>query len=489
MRSAARAFRQLSTLIVVGMLLVPIIAWCGGRPASEGAVQGKIPGEEWCDISGFIESISATYPQPGPSSSNAAPRGADNAPPGKLEPPPETLPDPGGPPPETPPDPAEQPPDITNMEIDSASCDFDFDLFNRIASADPAANVVLSPFSVRMALAMAYNGADGAAKEAMAKVLGFEGLSLEEVNTLMYSLLSSLVQQGEEVQLEIANSFWGQEEFTFYDDITEACRDYYGAELQRVDFRDPEVVNLLNNWAKEKTHDKIPVIIPNHELIKDELFAWMNAVYFKAQWSSQFLKQNTKDEEFTLCDGQRVKVPMMYRSGKFRYLENEDFQAISLPYGDARMSMYVFLPKEGKDLKDLAQKLNKDDWECWINTFTRRDGEIFLPRLEVECGLSLNGTLKSMGMEAAFIDNALPKVVEAIDPMAIRTVMHKVVIEVNEEGTEGAAVTYVGGGAVSVPPPPPEPPFSMRVDRPFFFVIRDNQTGAILFMGSIADPS
>ena len=314
MRSAARAFRQLSTLIVVGMLLVPIIAWCGGRPASEGAVQGKIPGEEWCDISGFIESTSATYSQPGPSSSNAAPRGADNAPPGKLEPPPETLPDPGGPPPETPPDPAEQPPDITNMEIDSASCDFDFDLFNRIASADPAANVVLSPFSVRMALAMAYNGADGAAKEAMAKVLGFEGLSLEEVNTLMYSLLSSLVQQGEEVQLEIANSFWGQEEYTFYDDITEACRDYYGAELQRVDFMDPETLNLINGWVKEKTNGRIPKLIPSHAMIKYNLFAFLNAVYFKAEWTSQFDESFTRDDDFILVDGRRVSVPLMRRT-------------------------------------------------------------------------------------------------------------------------------------------------------------------------------
>jgi serine protease inhibitor len=379
-------------------------------------------------------------------------------------------------------------PDIPTVEIVSASSDFDFDLLEQVIAKDPTGNVVISPLSVRMALAMAYNGADGAAKEAMADVLDFEGMSLEDVNIMMYSLLSSLGQQGEDVQLEIANSFWGQEEENFYDDIVQSCRDCYGAELQRVDFRDPGVVQVINGWANEKTHGKIPVIVPEHELIKDNVFAWMNAVYLKAAWTFQFMEERTREEDFILPDGQRIKVPLMRQSAKLEYLENEDFQAVCLPYEGGRMGMYIFLPREGKDLSDLRSGLNRESWEGWIQTLERRQGTIYLPRFKLEYGEDLTGTLRAMGMEPAFKGNALPKVFASLDPVALMIVLHKVVIEVDEAGTEAAAVTYVGGGVISAPPAPSDP-FAMRVDHPFFFAIRDNQTGAILFMGSIVDPS
>lgn len=482
MRSAARAVKRLSILCIALSLLVPMIAGCGRAPMSERVTREGIPEGDWLALSDFIKAASDTEAERGPSQANTLP--------GEPVQPRETRPNPSDQSPVIPlPDPQEQPSDIPVMEISSASRDFDFNLLKQAVTESSSSNVVLSPFSVRMALAMAYNGAGGPAEEAMAEVLDFEGSSLEEVNVMMHDLLLSLRQQEEELQLEIANSFWGQKEETFFDDLIQACRDHYGAELQRVDFKDPEIVQVINDWAKDNTHGRIPQIVSDHKLIEDNLAAWMNAVYFKAKWTLQFDEDSTRDDDFILADGRRIKVPLMRKSAELEYLENEDFQAVCLPYGDRRMGMYVFLPREGKDLNGLYASLNRDNWERWIQAFDKREGTIYLPRFNVGYEIDLTDILKAMGMAPAFEDDyALPKVIESKPWMAIKLVLHKTVIEVNEAGTEGAAVTYVGMVPTCAPPQPSEP-FTMKVDRPFFFAIRDNQTGALLFMGSIVDPS
>ena len=319
--------RKGTILFFVFLLFVPVIAGCAKPPS--GTVQQIQAETAAAHASGeFIRTQPQTQCHRDPAEQQKRQAAEPASPPVQPAEPEEPLPDPG-----------DESPVIPTVEINSASSHFDFALFEQLTAQAPATNVVLSPLSVRMALAMAYNGSDGAAKEAMAEVLDFDGLTLDEVNSMMEDL--SQGQQDESVQLEIANSFWGQEEERFYEAIVQACRDYYGAELQRVDFKDPGVVQLINAWADEKTHGKIPVIVPDYEMIKYNRFAWMNAIYFKAAWASQFKEGLTSEEDFILPDGQRIKVPLMRQSEKLAYLENEDFQAVCLPYKGGRLGMYA----------------------------------------------------------------------------------------------------------------------------------------------------
>jgi serine protease inhibitor len=449
-------------------LFTPLISSCGSRAPNVEVESKRYQKDAVHDTGEYIELHPENDVHAEEEAQNVAPEGIETVQP--------------------PPDADEESLPVSVQGIDDASCDFDFNLFRQSVAEDRDSNVVLSSFSIRMALAMAYNGADGLAEEAMARVLDFEGLSLQEVNGMMRDLLLSLRRQDESALVEIANSFWEQEGEDFYDELVQSCRDYYQAEIQSVDFKDPHTVKVINDWARTKTHDRIDVIIPNHDLIKDNLFAWMNAVYFKAQWTLQFDETHTCDEDFILPDARTVRIPTMHKSGNFSYQENEDFQAIGLPYGQGETSMYVFLPREDKGLADFTALLNQENWQRWMQGFDDREGTISLPRFRVEYSKDLKNTLIALGMEPAFTGNALPKVLRSTDPIGILLALHKIFVEVNEAGTEGAAVTYIGGGP-TCPPVLPDTYFTMRVDRPFFFAIRDNSTGALLFMGSILDPS
>jgi serine protease inhibitor len=212
----------------------------------------------------------------------------------------------------------------------------------------------------------------------------------------------------------------------------------------------------------------------------------INAIYFKGNWQKEFSKSATQEQPFTLLNGTRKQHPLMSQSGKYRYYENPEFQAISLPYGSGRLSMFVFLPKPNVKQADFYRNFTSENWQQWMKQFSSRSGQIVLPRFKLEYDITLNQALQALGMGVAFQDqanfaNMTPKEVK------IDEVKHKTFVEVNEEGTEAAAVTSVGIRATSAPPPE-EAPFKMVVDRPFFCAIRDNQTGTILFMGSIVDP-
>jgi serine protease inhibitor len=368
------------------------------------------------------------------------------------------------------------------MSLKKTPTGFDFNLFRQVAEEDSGENVVLSTLSAKMALAMVYNGADGKTREAMAKVLGFERLSLEEVNRELHDQMVSLQSADEKLQVELANSLWADDEIDFLDDFKERCREYYDAEAASLDFDDPASVDIINAWASEKTHGKIEKIIDSFE---EDIYALMNAVYFNGKWTLEFDKSLTQDGDFYLLDGSTVKVPMMHQSGDYLYYENEDLQAVSLPYGDEKMSMYVFLPREGKDIAQFIQTLNEENWTAWMDSFLESEGSIALPRFKVEYGKRLNDALTALGMGIAFkASQADFSEMAPIAPLWISRVLQKTYIDVNEEGTEAAAVTY-GGAMASCSP---DEPFVMNVDRPFFFVIRDNRTGTLLFMGSIVDP-
>jgi len=358
---------------------------------------------------------------------------------------------------------------------------FDFAFFRSVASQDQFANVVLSPISAKIALAMAYNGASGEAREAMAKVLQLEGLDLDQVDNTFHDLIASLEQADPKVELEIADSLWANN-FDFYPEFLARCQDYFGAEANQLDFSDPKTVDAINAWVSDKTKGKIEGII--NKLDPEDLFVLLNAVYFNGKWQKAFDKQDTSDQDFHLADGSVGKVPMMKQDGELSYFENDNFQAVRLPYGDGRLGMYVFLPREGKDLKGLIENINAGDWSEWMKGFKDRKGHIGLPRFKVEYSKTLNNTLISMGMGPAFEGNAF-QAMAPIDGLFIDKVMQKTYIDVNEEGTEAAAVTGVIVGVTAIRP---DDSFEMTVDRPFLFAITDSATQSILFMGSIVNP-
>jgi serine protease inhibitor len=371
--------------------------------------------------------------------------------------------------------------EIEDIDTSDDSLGFDFDLFHEVFENNRGDNVIISTVSIKLALAMAYNGAIGEAKEAMAKVMQFEGLSLEEVNRQLHDLMVSLEAGDTDVQVEIANSLWSHTDLDFYEDFVERCEHNYDAETASLDFYDPSSVDIINKWVEEKTHGKIDKIIESFE---GEVFALINALYFKALWSKQFDEDATIEENFHLLNGETKKLPMMRQKGVFPYYENQDFQAVSLPYGDKRMSMYILLPKPEKDFNDFISSLNAGNWSGRMQKFSQEKIVIVLPRLKTGFDIELNDALKSLGMEPAFCGNALGGMAPL--PQCIGRVLHKTVLEVNEAGTEGAAATYIA--PIGISPLPSSEPIMMRVDRPFFLAIRDSLTGELLFMGSIIDP-
>ncbi|UCB52669.1 MAG: serpin family protein, partial [Candidatus Zixiibacteriota bacterium] len=213
----------------------------------------------------------------------------------------------------------------------------------------------------------------------------------------------------------------------------------------------------------------------------------INAIYFKGTWTCEFDKELTKDADFFLPNGSRKPCKLMTREDEFRYFENSDFQAIDLPYGDGDFSMIVFLPRRNTNIDSLIADLNQENWDRWISSFSERKGTLELPRFTLKYELKLNDVLKALGMAIAFQPFVadFSNMCKARGDLYISEVKHKTFVEVNEEGTEAAAVTSVGVAITSVDPTV----FWMRIDRPFIFAIRENRSQTLLFVGKIVEPA
>jgi len=361
---------------------------------------------------------------------------------------------------------------------------FGFQLFSQVARPDTAENVMISPSSVAIALSMAYNGATGETQQAMADALNLQGMSLEEVNQANSALEVLLENADPEVTIGIANSLWGREGFAFDPQFLQRNQDFYNAEVQQLNFADPAAIAIINEWVSDSTAGKIPTIV--EQIAPEQVLFLINAVYFNGTWAEAFNPRQTQERPFTLASGASVEVPMMRQQGSFRYLETEQFQAIHLPYGSGRLSMVVVLPQAETGLADLQASLTAENWQTWMTRFSPREGTLQLPRFKSEFGTSLNEALQALGMGIAFDPAAADFAgINPDEQLFISAVEHRTFIEVNEQGTEAAAATSIG---ISVTSAPIDPPFQMVCDRPFFYAIQDNETGAILFMGAIQNP-
>lgn len=378
----------------------------------------------------------------------------------------------------------QQPSAPVDSKLVDANTRFGFKLFQEILKQDSNKNVFVSPTSVAIALSMTYNGAGGETQQAIANALQLQGMSLQAINQANNALKTSLENADPAVQMSIANSLWAKQGINFKPDFLQQNQQYYGAKVTELDFKNPDSVNIINSWVKENTKGKIDTIVD--KLKPDDVLFLINAIYFKGNWTKPFDKSQTTDRPFNLSNDNQKQHPAMSQSGKYRYYENDSFQAVSLPYGKGRMSLYVFLPNKTTTLDTFQQQLTSESWQQWMNQFAMRQGSVQLPRFKFDYNIKLNKALKSLGMEKAFSPGAdFSNMTSA--SVAINEVKHKTFVEVNEEGTEAAATTSVGMALTSARMPAEEP-FKMIVDRPFFCAIRDNQTGTILFMGSIKDP-
>lgn len=370
----------------------------------------------------------------------------------------------------------------------AATSRFTFKLYNQVLKQGTTKNVFVSPSSVMLALAMTYNGAEGETRQAMAQALEIEGLSLQEVNRAFADLTSMLGTADPKLQLKIANSLWAKKGISLKPDFIQRSKEHYAAEVTTLDFSNPTAPATINLWVSSNTDNRIDKIVDR--ISSETILFLINAIYFKGQWTNEFEKGKTREDDFKLADGGQKKIPMMSQSGKYNYYKGKDFQAVSLPYGTGRMSMYVFLPDKRTTLGQFEGDLTVENWETWIKSFRMAPGEVMLPRFKIEYEVDLNEVLKALGMAEAFDPrranfSGIAQLSQA-QRIYISKVKHKTFAEVNEEGTVAAAVTAVEMQVTSVQPP--QENFIMKVDRPFFVAIRDNLTGTVLFMGSIVDP-
>jgi serpin B len=364
---------------------------------------------------------------------------------------------------------------------------FALDLYQALRSQP--GNLFYSPYSISLALAMTYAGARGETETEMADVLHFT-LPQDQLHAAFNGLDVQLNREveGEEqsFQLNIANSIWGQQNFAFQPDFLDTLAVNYGAGLRLVDYAaDPEAARQqINAWVEDETQDKIKDLIPAGALDPLTRLVLANAIYFKAAWQNQFEQNNTEDAPFTLLDGSQVDVPTMRQSEGMNYAAGDGWQAVELAYEGGRQSMLILLPAEGQ-FEAFEASLNTARLDDILNAMEWTTVELALPKFSFESEFELNRALAELGMPVAFdAERADFSGMTGESNLYISDVIHKAFVDVNEEGTEAAAATAVIMRLESMP----IDPVQMQVDHPFIFMIRDNETGSILFTGRVVNP-
>jgi serpin B len=365
----------------------------------------------------------------------------------------------------------------------AANLDFGFRLQNALAKAGLGQNLFFSPLSISTALAMVYNGAAGATQQAMAGALGYKTLRPSEVNAASLGLLTALRARDPQVALSIADSVWLRNGFAVVPGFAATLKTYYGAGLQSLNFGDSHAPGIINAWVSRETHGLIPSIIKSIDAAT--VMYLINAVYFKAAWSSPFQASETSPGTFTAGGGRPISVPMMANVGMFSYSKSESTEAIRLPYGVGKISMYIVLPAANSSLQACMKGLDAAAWTALVKTLRPQHGIIRMPRFSVSYGTSLKPALTALGMGQAFDPNTavFPGIIQH-ERAFITDALHKALVKVDENGTLAAAVTSIGIGATAVI----ADTFTMDVNRPFFCAIRDDVSGALLFMGGIVNP-
>lgn len=367
------------------------------------------------------------------------------------------------------------------INISTANNKLAFKFLKETVDSSTNKNTVISPLSLSTILALTQNGAANKTKEEMLTALELGNLNDTEINESYKNLIGHL-NSLKDLDVKLANSIWISKGCDIKKEFTELGAKHFEAENYEIDFNSKAAANSINDWVAKHTKDKIKKLEDSFD--KDVLMALINTVYFKGEWNKPFEKKNTKLENFTASDGSTSKVQMMDTQSDFEYLKGEGFEAVRLPYSNKAFGMYVFLPDKNKDVKQFIDKFTYEKWKTWARSFQPTELVVKLPKFKVEYEQELKDMLLKFGMKSAFGSSAdFSRLTSS--GAAIDKVKQKCFIEVDEAGTEAAAATEVIMKDISMVVGNIK---QFTADRPFAYVIADNNTGMILFMGTVEKP-
>ncbi len=357
---------------------------------------------------------------------------------------------------------------------------FAFNLLKTTIENTDKPNVFISPLSMSIALGMAWNGANNDTKTEMEKVLNMSGMTIDEINEYYQIMQSTLPKVDNKTKLNIANSIWYKTGFPVKTDYLDVNKEYFNAEVKELDFAKTWALDTINNWCARKTNNLIKK--PLDQISPDAVMYLINAIYFKGMWANKFDSKETKVRTFTNEKNVQSDVNMMQMTDTFAYTSDELAQYLDMPYGNGSFSMTVVLPNEGKTTNDVLKNLTVEKWNTTLANLSNQKVDVKFPRFKVQNTYEMKDVLMKMGMIQAFSNEAdFSKISEL--KLIISRVIHSTYCEVNEEGTEAAAVTIIEFENTSLPMYP-----EFNANRPFIFFIREKNTGVILFaakMGSV----
>jgi len=376
---------------------------------------------------------------------------------------------------------------LSEKDLTNVNNDFAFNLYRSLESKE--GNIFLSPYSISVAMSMAYVGARSVTRDQMSKVLGLP-LTTEFAQSFS-SLQERLkaVAGKNDIELLIANALWTEASYKLSDNFLDVMKKHYASMIYPADFKDNYEKERLkiNEWVEIQTKDRIKDLIPAGVLNELTRLVLTNAIYFKGVWQTQFAKSATQEKDFFMSSDMSKGIPMMNHTGSFNYFEDDNIQMVELPYKGNDLSMIVLLPQEKNGIKGLEQRINRENW---LNNFERMRNQkikVILPKFSATEQFKLKDTLVNMGMPEAFTMKADFSGIDGTKDLYIAEVVHKAFIDVNEEGSEAAAATAVVMQTKSMASNYVPIPVFMA-DHPFIFMIVHNQTKSILFMGRFAKP-
>lgn len=382
--------------------------------------------------------------------------------------------------------------EVKNINTDSiveANNQFAFDYYLKIKDKE-SDNIFFSPFSISSAIAMTYEGAKGQTSQEIQNVFHFPK-DITTIRKQYAQIFNNLNKKNKKYQLNIANALWAQKDYKFSKEYFDLIERYYSGNVTNLDFitKPEKSRTTINNWVEDKTNNKIKNLIPSGSINDSTRLILTNAIYFKGNWLDQFDKDLTTDENFYIEKNNTIITKMMQRTdGKFNYYENNDIQILEIPYSEKELSMIIILPKN-KDLKSLEKSISTENLQEWKSNLVEQKVDIFIPRFKFETKYLIADDLKQMGMPISFTDNADFSGMTGKKDLKISEVIHQAFVEVNEEGTEAAAATAVViMEFTSIEQPAHKLPI-FRADHPFIFLIQENSTENILFMGRVVNPN
>jgi serpin B len=366
------------------------------------------------------------------------------------------------------------------QQLVNHSNDFAFKLFRELVAEDKS--LIVSPISITYALGMLNNGAAGETQAQINKVLGFGDTGADGINSFCSKMLTEAPNLDKLTKVMIANTIFMNKDYVLKQEFISKAKQFYDAEPETRDFNDGQTLDVINKWGSDHTMGMIPEVLNKGSFNPYAVSYLLNAIYFKGAWAEKFDKADTKDEEFQTGTGKK-QVPMMHQEHEFNYAEDELCQALRLPYGNRAYNITLLLPKEGKTVNDVLQTLTKDTWQRYRWMCNSAIVDVKLPRFESNSDIGLKDIMTKLGMPNAFDDQLAEFPNFCNVPTYIGLMKQVAKIKLNEEGTEAAAITVIGMDNEAMAEPQEPQHVNFHANRPFLYVISEQSTGAIFFIG------